>query len=115
LLLFDFGYYFNEDNVVNRLTMKNALRYPLNRSYVIGKKIRYNFSFKAIKIKILIWGQHWSILTFDVSRTLEFYMQEISSMDFPQHGEAFLFLWSGFTMSSSRLSSIEAVDQGFPK
>jgi hypothetical protein len=30
-------------------------------------------------------------LTFDVSATQEFYMKEISSMDFPQHGEVFYF------------------------
>jgi surface polysaccharide O-acyltransferase-like enzyme len=36
-------------------------------------------------------GQHWSILTFDVSTIQEFYMKEISSMDFPQYGEVFYF------------------------
>jgi hypothetical protein len=37
------------------------------------------------------WGQHWSILTFDVIAIQKFYMKEISSMDFPQHGEVFYF------------------------
>jgi hypothetical protein len=45
----------------------------------------------TIKIKNLSWGQHWFILTFDDSTTQEFYMNEISSMDFPQHGELFYF------------------------
>jgi hypothetical protein len=35
--------------------------------------------------------QHWSILKFDVRTIQEFYMKEISSMDFPQHGEVFYF------------------------
>jgi hypothetical protein len=30
-------------------------------------------------------------LIFDASTTQEFYMEEISSMDFPQHGEGFYF------------------------
>jgi hypothetical protein len=47
-------------------------------------------------MKNLSWGQHWSILTFDVCTIQEFYMKEISSMDFPQHSE----LWSGFTYIS---------------
>jgi hypothetical protein len=41
--------------------------------------------------KKLSWGQHWFILTFDVSTFQEFYMKGISSMDFPQHGEVFYF------------------------
>jgi hypothetical protein len=41
------------------------------------------------KIKNPSWGQHWSILTFEVSTIQEFCMKEISSMDFPQHGEVF--------------------------
>jgi hypothetical protein len=36
-------------------------------------------------------GQHWSFLIFDVSTIQEFYMKEISSMDFPQNGEIFYF------------------------
>jgi hypothetical protein len=48
-------------------------------------------SILAIKIKNLSWGQHWSILTFDVSTIQKFYRNEISSMDFPQHGEVFYF------------------------
>jgi hypothetical protein len=43
------------------------------------------------KIKNLSWGQHWTILIFDVSTVQEFYMKEISSMDFPQHGVVFYF------------------------
>jgi hypothetical protein len=39
----------------------------------------------------LTWGQHWSILTLDVSTIQEFYMKEIRSRDFPQHGEVFYF------------------------
>jgi hypothetical protein len=42
----------------------------------------------TIKIKNLSWGQHWSILTFDVT-TQEF--KELSSIDFSQHGEVFYF------------------------
>jgi hypothetical protein len=42
-------------------------------------------------MKNLSWGQHWFILTFDVSTIQEFYMKEISFMDFPQHGEGFYF------------------------
>jgi hypothetical protein len=45
----------------------------------------------TIKIKNLNWGQHWSIVTFDGSTTQEFYMKEISSMDYPQQGEVFYF------------------------
>jgi hypothetical protein len=36
-------------------------------------------------------GQHWSILTLDVRTNQEIYMKEISSMDFPQHGEVSYF------------------------
>jgi hypothetical protein len=56
----------------------------------------------TIKIKNLSWVQHWSILTFDVSTTKEFYMKEISSMDFPQHGEDFYFY--GQTLESKYAS-----------
>jgi hypothetical protein len=53
--------------------------------------------YKSVKVKPdhknknLSWGQHWSILAFDVSTTQEFYMKEIISMDFPQHGEILYF------------------------
>jgi hypothetical protein len=45
----------------------------------------------TIKIKNLSWGQHWSILTFDVRTIQELYMKEVSYIDFPQHGEVFYF------------------------
>jgi hypothetical protein len=38
------------------------------------------------------WGQHWSILTFDVTTTKEFYMNEISSMIFRSMARFFIFL-----------------------
>jgi hypothetical protein len=41
--------------------------------------------------KNLGWGQHWTILTLDVSTMQEFYMKEISSMAFSQPGEIFYF------------------------
>jgi hypothetical protein len=44
-----------------------------------------------INIKNLRWGQHWSILTFGDITSQEFYMKDISSMGFPQHGEVFYF------------------------
>jgi hypothetical protein len=49
-------------------------------------------------------AQHWSILTFDVSTTQEFYMKEISSMDFPQHGEVFYFYGQALITLYYRLS-----------
>jgi hypothetical protein len=49
----------------------------------------------TISIKNLSGGQHWSFLIFDVRMTQEFYMKEISSMDFPQHGEVFYFYGLG--------------------
>jgi hypothetical protein len=36
-------------------------------------------------------GQHWSILTFDVSTIQELFIKEISSMDIPQYGQAFFY------------------------
>jgi hypothetical protein len=45
----------------------------------------------TIKIKNLSWGQHWSILTIDVSTAQDFYLKEISFIDFPQHGEVFFY------------------------
>jgi hypothetical protein len=45
----------------------------------------------TIKIKKPDLGAALVHLTFDVSMTQEFYKKEISSTDFPQHGEVFYF------------------------
>jgi hypothetical protein len=44
---------------------------------------------------------HWSILTFDVRTIQEFYMKEISSIDFPQHGEVFYFYGQALPLTNN--------------
>jgi hypothetical protein len=63
----------------------------------------------TIKIKNLSWGQHWSFVTLDVSTITiqEFYMKPISSMDFPQHGEVFIFMVQGLQLTRTSLKKIK--------
>jgi hypothetical protein len=45
-----------------------------------------------LMIKNLSWGQHWSILTFDISTAQELYMTEISSWIFRNMARFFIFM-----------------------
>jgi hypothetical protein len=61
----------------------------------------------TIKIKNLRWGQHWSILTFDISTIQEICMKEISSMDFPQHGEVFYFYGQAINKKKTHVYQVQ--------
>jgi hypothetical protein len=46
----------------------------------------------TIKIKNLSWGQHWSVLTFDVNTTQEFSMKELVPWIFRNMARFFIFM-----------------------